>query len=224
MSAVISAALTGLNLLNINPLQPTSQYMILDASSSSVLLTADTYKDVEYRAEQRVADYPIEQGGFASYNKVAEPFDLRLTLCAGGGDLLQQLAAGALANVDGYVNSILGTNFTQPMTRSQFILACESLLEGLTLVDVVTPDRTYESVNCVHFSYRKTRESGAGMVIGELWFREIRQATQASYTASGAPATNSASVDAADSTSVGSVTTITPGTTQQAQINAAGFV
>lgn len=224
MSATATAVLAGLNLLNVNPLQPIARYAILDASSSAVLVTADTFKSVEYRGEQRVADYPIEQGGFASYNKVAEPFDLRLVLCAGGGDLVQQLAGGALSAIDGYLNDVLSTNFTQPMTRSQFILACEALLTSLTLVDVVTPDRTYEQLNCMHFSYTKTKEAGAGMVTGELWFREIRQAAQATYTASGQPVVSSSSVDAADSTSIGSVTTITPNTAQQAQIDAAAFV
>lgn len=224
MSALASTVLSGLNLLNINPLQPTAQYSIVDASSSSVLVTADTWKRVEYLKEQHVADYPIEQGGFESYNKVAVPFDLRLVLCCGGPDFLQQLASGALASVDGYLNSILGTNFTQPMTRLQFILACESLADSLQLVDVITPDRTYQNLNCIHFSYTKTKEQGANMVVGELWFREIRQATTSSYSTNGNPSVNSNSVDAADSTSVGSVTTQTPNASQQAQINAASFV
>lgn len=224
MSAIATDVLGGLNLLNINPLQPTSQYAILDATSGAVLLTPDTCKSLEYKGEQRVADYPIEQGGFASYNKVALPFDLRLTLVCGGGDLLQQLASGALSAADNLINSLLNTSFSQPMTRSAFILACEQLLASLTLVDIVTPDRTYESLNCVHFGYSKTKDSGAGMVIADLWFREIRQSITANYTSDGNPTVTSNSPDAADSLSPGSVTTLQPTATQSAILNGSTFV
>lgn len=224
MSALASDVLQSLNLLNINPLQPTSQYAILDATSGSILLTPDTCRSLEYKGEQRVADYPIEQGGFSSYNKVALPFDLRLTLSCGGGDLVQQLASGALSAVDAYLNSLLGTSFGQPMTRSAFILACEQLLASLTLVDVVTPDRTYTSLNCVHFGYSKTKDAGAGMVHADLWFREIRQSVSANYTSDGNPSVISASPDAADAVSPGSVTTMNPTATQSAILDTSTFV
>lgn len=221
MSALGSLVLEGLGEANLTS---NGTFAVVDANSGGAIVTADTWQSVEYRSEQRVADYPIEQGGFSSYNKVAEPFDLRLVLVCGGGDLTQQLLGSTLESVDAYIDSLTGASFTQPMTRSQFILACESLQSSLQLVDVITPDRTYEQLNCVHFSYSKSREKGAGVVYGELWFREIRISTTATYTSTGNPAVNSNSVDAADSTSIGSVTPVTPNPTNQAVINAASFV
>lgn len=224
MSAVISDVLQGLQLLNINVLQPTSQFAILDANSGEALVVPDTWRRIDYKNEQRLADYPIEQGGFASYNKVATPFELRLELCCGGPSFSQQLLSGALSAIDGFVNSLLGTSLAQPMTRSAFIQACESLVQSLQLVDVVTPDRTYESLNCYHFSYSKTREQGASIVRAEVWLREIRQTAQGDYTSTGAAAINTSVPDAADSTSIGSVTTIVPSAPQQALLDAASFV
>lgn len=224
MSATASAVLQGLNLLNINPLQPTTAYAILDATAGTVLVTPDTCRSLEYKGEYRICDYPIEQGGFSSYNKIALPYDLRLVLCCAGGDLVQQLASGLLADADSYINSLINTNFSQPMSRSAFILACEQLLASLTLVDVVTPDRTYESLNCIHFGYNKTKATGAGMVIADLWFREVRQSVSANYTSTGAPSINSNTPDAADTTSAGAVTTAVPTAAQAAILNSATFV
>lgn len=223
MSAVVTDVLQGLQLLNINVLQPTSQFAIVDADSGAPLVVPDTWRRIDYKSEQRLADYPIEQGGFSSYNKVATPFELHLELCCAGGSLQQQLLSGGLSALDSYVNSLLGTSFAQPMTRSAFIRACESMTQSLQLVDVIMPDVTYEALNCYHFSYSKTREQGASMVRAELWFREIRETAQGAYTSSGTPVINSSSPDAADSVSVGSVTTILPSASQQAIITTGGF-
>ncbi|OYW18904.1 MAG: hypothetical protein B7Z52_04355, partial [Burkholderiales bacterium 12-64-5] len=43
-------------------------------TAGALALDPDTIEAVGYDAEYRVADYPIEEGGFETYDKVALPF------------------------------------------------------------------------------------------------------------------------------------------------------
>jgi hypothetical protein len=49
-------------------------------SSGQPILVADSVAAVEYTREYDISDYPVEQGGFASYNKVQTPFQARVSL------------------------------------------------------------------------------------------------------------------------------------------------
>ena len=187
MSALISALQSTLQVANINPFTQSGQWMIVQSDSSSVALTPDTFVSLEYKGEQRIADYPIEEGGFSSYNKVAVPYDLRVVAACGGMNLIQQLTTNVGAAIDNVVNSLLGTSFNQPMTRPAFLKACDTMLQALTLYDVVTPDYTYQSVNCVGVRVSRTKDKGARMVYAELYFQEVRQTGSATYSNGSTP-------------------------------------
>lgn len=119
------------------------------AQDGSASLTPDSFVDFEYRNERKVPTYPIEDGSFQSYNKVAMPFDCRVTVtCSGNGK----------------------------MSKQAFLEAVQKLLSSLTLVDIVTPNATYESCNLVHVDYRREARQGATLIMAQLWFQEIRVA------------------------------------------------
>lgn len=121
------------------------------AQDGSTSLTPDSFVDFEYRNERKVPTYPIEDGSFQSYNKVALPFDCRVTVtCSGNGK----------------------------MSKQAFLEAIQGLLNSLTLVDIVTPNATYESCNLVHVDYRREARQGATLIMAQLWFQEIRIAQQ----------------------------------------------
>lgn len=110
-------------------------------------LTPDSFVDFETREEYTIPTYPTELGGFASYNKVALPYEITLTVtCNGNGE----------------------------MSTSQFLTAIYYLLETTTLVSVVTPDWTFPVANLIHMEYRKEATNGATMIIARLKFREVR--------------------------------------------------
>ncbi len=114
------------------------------------LLIPDTVLEFEYRGEMKIPTYPIENGGFKSYNKVYVPFDARLT-CACNGN-------GA-------------------MTREQFLNAVESLrsgIEALVPVFIMTPDEIYSPCSLIHVDYRRHARAGVSMIAVQLWFHEIR--------------------------------------------------
>ena len=69
--------------------------------NGSPVVLADTVLAVEYKKDSQVSKYPIEGGGFESYNKVATPFDVRVTLATGTSD---ENRAAFLASVEAIVN------------------------------------------------------------------------------------------------------------------------
>lgn len=129
------------------------------------LLTPDSFVEFEYREEQKIPIYPLQDGAFQSYNKVGMPFDIRLTVtCSGNGK----------------------------MSKNEFINAIDNLLTSLTLVDIVTPDVTYYSTNLIHVDYRRDSTRGATLLIAQLWFQWVRIVTNPSLptsSPSGTPST-----------------------------------
>jgi len=127
----------------------TPQWLITDANGSA-LITPDSVIDFEYRGEAKIPMYPIEQGGFAGYNKVMVPRDARITVsCGGNGE----------------------------MTKDQFLSMIDSLRTGLTLCAIVTPDATYSNLNLVHVDYRRQAKQGVSLILAQLWFQEVMNVT-----------------------------------------------
>ena len=221
MSVPATLVLEGLDALGINLLgSPNTHYSIVTTGSSSPVVTPDTVESFAWKGDHRISTFPVEQGAFTSYNKVATPFDLRMTLVCGGRNFYQD----ATQKLDDYLNSLLGTGFGQPMAREDFILALEAMLESTDLYDVVTPDRTYERLNLVHFDYVKRAKDGAVMVIADCGFEEVRETVTAIYTATGQPNIDSNSPSAASPVNVGRVTGMIPTVSQSAILKAGSFV
>ena len=153
-------------------------WLITDTYGNPVL-TPDTIVEFEYRGEQKIPNYPVEQGSFATYNKVAMPFDARLTCVCNGS-----------------------TN----MSRPAFLAAIGTLLAGLNLCFVVTPDISYGPCNLIHVDYRREARQGVSLLVAQLWFQEVREA------AGGTPAT--ASPDTCYPTMMGQVYPVAPSSVQ----------
>lgn len=123
-----------------------TKWGIVDKNGSSVIVP-DSFVDFEFREERKIPNYPIEQGSFQSYNKVAMPFDCRVTVsCSGNGK----------------------------MSKQAFLTAIQKLLNSLDLVSVVTPNITYNNCNLVHVDYRREARQGATLILAQLWFQEVR--------------------------------------------------
>jgi hypothetical protein len=123
------------------------------------VLTGDATLSGDWRLEYRISDHPIEEGAFASYNKVQTPFDFRLTFAcdgSGGGALGAALQHPTRAN------------------RTTFLQAVEREAASLTLYTVVTPERFYPSANITHADYRREGHSGATLIKVDVWLQEVR--------------------------------------------------
>lgn len=123
--------------------------------NDELALTPDTISHLDYRKDFRVPDYPIEEGGFATYNKVATPFENRVVLAKSG-------------TLD---------------ERSDLLQVLEDMVASLNLYTIVTPEFTYVDVNLIGLSiYRAPRN--VQMLSIELTFTEIRIVEAGQFTES----------------------------------------
>lgn len=126
----------------------------------ALALDPDSITSMSFDGEFRVADFPIEEGGFESYDKVRLPFEVRVRMTK-GGDIPD---------------------------RYGFLNALDGLRETTDLFDVVTPERTYINVNITRVSLDRSREQGAGLITVDVAFREIVQNVISTFSNTKSPA------------------------------------
>lgn len=146
------------------------------------VIVPDTFLTFGFKNEYSVSDAPTERGGFASYNKVANPYEIQMRLFKSGtvGD------------------------------RKAFLESIEKIVGDTNLYKIVTPEKTYLRVNLLRYEVMREEERGAYMLNAvDIFFREIR-IVRAEYTNS-ATNTQAALQPAATGTeNVGTVLPQTP--------------
>lgn len=141
------------------------------------VVTADNVLALEYTSNWNVANYPIEQGAFESYDKVNDPFKARIRFSSGGTEQNRQQLIGDIAAIAG----------------------------NLELYDLVTPEVSYSSVNIERFDYVRSAKEGAGLIVIDVMVTEVRTTAVAEFTntksPSGADSVSSGNVNPKDLTS-----------------------
>ena len=107
----------------------------------------DVFLSMDFAGENQVAHEPIEQGGFASYNKQDSPKEITVEL----------------ASTKMYFNQ-------QPVLE-----ALDKLASGTQKLSLVTPSSEYKNLNLESYSYRRTEDAGAGLLAVELKLVEVRE-------------------------------------------------
>lgn len=131
-----------------------SKWLIQDGTGRP-LLEPDSVIGFDYRGESKISTFPVENGGFSSYNKITSPFDIRMAMtCSGRG----------------------------PMSREAFLAKLAELKDALTLLTVTTPDAVYKSLNLVAFDYRRTSRSGVSLLSVDAGFTEVRETGKVTYS------------------------------------------
>lgn len=148
----------------------------------------DSFGEFSYRNEWSVSDFPVQEGGFASYNKVNNPFEISVRMYHGG----------------------------TKQGRAKFLESIEAIAGTLDLYDIVTPERTYLNVNVTRYEVTRRGPRGAYFLSEvDLYFREIRFIS-ASYTTTATETQNARDPSAAPVVNTGTVlaqpTTIGTGT------------
>src|ERR1700759_4586363 len=141
----------------------TAVYGIYLPGQSDPVLKPDSFISYSYMNDSRLSTYPQEAGSFQTYNKVENPYDVRIQMTKGG--TVTEVAA--------------------------FLAAAEKLIKtkDLNLYDVITPERTYASANVYKISHDHKRDHGANMATVDLYLNEIRVTASASYTNTKSPTT-----------------------------------
>lgn len=146
-------------------LPPTAGRALLELAASSILsLFTDDYWGIfdqngiplaivdnvvslDYENESKVAQAPVQAGSFASYNKVATPYDVKVRMSKGGG----------------------------VTERGAFLAMLEYCAGSTDLFTVITPETVYVNANIKGYSYRREASNGAHLIIADVQFVEIRE-------------------------------------------------
>lgn len=125
---------------------------VFDSSNQPVAI-ADSVKALQFRADSNVPDYPLEQGGFQSYNKVQRPFGSVVSLACGGDE----------------------------QRRANFLSAIEAAKQSTNLYSIVMPEAVYINANIVAYDYRREQKNGATLLTVDLHIEEIRVNATAAF-------------------------------------------
>lgn len=151
-------AIRGLNRFGLLDMLMGPQWGVFD-ESGIVMLQPDTIAAVEYKGDYEIANHPVEEGGFASYNKVAKPFEISVQMTCSGKD----------------------------SSREAFLTELEIMRSSLILYTVVTPDKSYGSMNLVHYDYKRSSQSGVSLLTVNCRFQEVRETATTSFTETAKP-------------------------------------
>lgn len=121
---------------------------------------ADNVQSLEVSLDAQISDFPVENGGFASYNKVIRPFDVRIALTKGG-------------SVE---------------DRQTFAQQVQDAWQSLELFNVVTPEVVYLDVNVVGVRRLVESDRGVGLMMLDVALRKVRQTGRLAFTSTAQPA------------------------------------
>lgn len=136
------------NLPKLNPSRPI--YAIVNAQTQIPLALPDSWAEITpLVAEYQVSDYPIEDGGFAPYNKVRRPTQVPATLVKEGSDL----------------------------ERATWLEAIRQQLQAdpIALYNIITPQAIFPNMTLVGIAYQTRGDRGSNMLYLELKFSEVPQ-------------------------------------------------
>ncbi|TNH43747.1 MULTISPECIES: phage baseplate protein [Photorhabdus] len=112
------------------------------------LLLADNVISLQYQNQFRVMSAPIENGSFASYNKVSDPYKVTVQLSKGSGGTLE---------------------------RGAFLSQIEILAKSTLKFHVVTPEFVYTNAAIVGYDMAREAKDGATLIKVNLHLEEIRE-------------------------------------------------
>lgn len=141
------------------------------------VVSADSVLDFGYENESDLANYPVQDGSYASYNEVNLPPEISVRLSKGGSEA----------------------------DRTEFLNQIHGLFATLQLYKIITPERTYSRVRPLRFEMTRRERKGAYFLTEvDLYFREIRTVT-AQYTTTSVTTQNARNASAAPVNNRGTV-------------------
>ena len=126
--------------------------------NGSPIIVADSVSTVDFKEEWSISDHPVERGAFASYDKVAIPYDFRIRYTAG--------------------------SFAQ---RAALIASIAAVAGTTAIFDAVEPEAVHPSVTLSHYDYRRTARSGLGLLQVDVWCLWVQQVGASGITNATAP-------------------------------------
>jgi len=132
---------------------------IYNATGARVL-DVDSVLQVEFNSEYDLPTYPLEQGSFATYNKVEKPFRVMMRVARGGTDAAIRAFKDALDRIKG----------------------------SLELFTVVTAQYSHVGVNVATVGYKRASDAGVSQVTADITLQQIRTTAATAFTTTAEPA------------------------------------
>ena len=126
-------------------LTSTVQWGIFD-SANKLAVKPDSIISLDFKKDWNLPRYPMELGAFQSYNKVAEPYDVRVRMTLGG----------------------------TTADHTKFLAQVVKIAASFDLYNVVTPDVIYKNANVFHYDYHRSATNGVGLLTVDLYLAAIR--------------------------------------------------
>lgn len=155
-----------------------------NASRESIAF--DSMLSIDVKAENQVAQEAVEQGSFASYNKLASPTTVTVKLAKGGYEEEQQ----------------------------DLLTKLDKLCASTTYVNLITPSACYLLYNLESYAYMRDDTSGAQLLTVELTLVEVRVVSSQTTTASKTSTGKTKSVKASAAKDKSSTSKVDTGKTQ----------
>lgn len=111
------------------------------------LLLADNVVSVRFEDKSQVAIIPVENGGFAGYNKVNQPYK----------------ASVLMTKADGGVEA-----------RGAFLALLDTFANSTDLYMIITPEAVYPNCAIIGYDYIREAGNGARMIKVNVHFQEVR--------------------------------------------------
>jgi len=155
------------------------QWGIFASDGVTQVVVPDSILDFGYRTEWNVSTFPVQNGSFADYNKVANPFEIIVRLSKGG----------------------------DVTVRKAFLDSLAAVAKTLDLYTILTPEHTYLNCNVIRYEVSRRGVQGAYFFADvDVFFREIRQVTP-QYSNTSTATENAQNSSAIPSTNQGKVQT-----------------
>lgn len=143
-----------------------------DPTDDTPLVEPDSILALEFNNTSNVSTFPVQNGSFAAYNKVPNPFEITVRMTKSGGILN---TAGLIGRVGDLINNPSLDTLRGQTGRTEFIEALDKASRSIDLYRIETPEKTYSSCNITGINYRRETSQGAYMIIADVTFVEIRQ-------------------------------------------------
>lgn len=105
----------------------------------------------DYKKQNRVSDFVVERGGFATYNKIQLPATPTVIMCMDGTE----------------------------DDRTFFLNALETAADTTALFNIVTPEVTYVNYTIEDFDYERRANKGATLLMVYIHLVEVREVSAA---------------------------------------------
>lgn len=179
-----------------------ASYRILKHKTSENALGFDGVVALQPTKGASILTAPVAQGQYGAFNKIQSP-----------GKLTVRVAINGFTGYSGSIPNLANLTLT---SQSDILAAIDDMIANTDLYDIETPKETFVSYDLVGKDYSVTARNGVTLLVVNLFFQEVIQATEVVLSS---PATRNRPAANATAKSASAVTESVPGNTRSVSLD-----